>query len=313
MGLVGAGNNWFFTSYDRDSESGLDYAVARYYDSRTGTFCSADPLAGDPSDPQSWNRYPYGRNDPIDMTDPSGKSFGDFVGSLIHGVMEGLAFAFGGPAGYAWAKANAYAYDGGDFKPVGGFGGMALGSSWSGTPIMPSGGLTNGIQRALGMPTMDDVGGPIANMNKEDDVISNALQAPNLADCARAFFGSKFSFTRSNMPHIDATQTLGGATAGKTIESMVPATGRATVLIDKGTFAMKANDPFLRDTYLHEAANATAIQKFTSQQTAAVFRQPTRQRRAELGPRGLGPSNAQHNHPWDPDIGQQFEKCLHGK
>jgi RHS repeat-associated protein len=71
----GTGNNWLFTSYNRDSESGLDYALARYYDSRTGTFCSADPLAGSPGDPQSWNRYPYGRNDPIDITDPSGKSW----------------------------------------------------------------------------------------------------------------------------------------------------------------------------------------------------------------------------------------------
>jgi RHS repeat-associated protein len=70
----GTGNQWFFTSYDRDSESGLDYALARYYDSRTGTFCSADPLAGSPDDPQSWNRYPYGRNDPIAITDPSGKA-----------------------------------------------------------------------------------------------------------------------------------------------------------------------------------------------------------------------------------------------
>jgi RHS repeat-associated protein len=71
----GANNKFVFTSYQRDSESGLDYALARYYDSRTGTFCSADPLAGDPGDPQSWNRYPYGRNDPIDITDPSGKSW----------------------------------------------------------------------------------------------------------------------------------------------------------------------------------------------------------------------------------------------
>jgi len=62
-----------FTSYQRDSETGLDYALARYYDSRIGTFCSADPLAGSPDDPQSWNRYPYGRNDPIMMTDPNGK------------------------------------------------------------------------------------------------------------------------------------------------------------------------------------------------------------------------------------------------
>ena len=53
----GPGNKWFFTNYNRDSETGLDYALARYYDSRTGTFCSADP--------QSWNTYPYGRNNPI--------------------------------------------------------------------------------------------------------------------------------------------------------------------------------------------------------------------------------------------------------
>jgi RHS repeat-associated protein len=80
----GAANKLFFTSYDRDSESGLDYALARYYDSRTGTFCSADPLAGSPSDPQSWNRYPYGRNDPADITDPSGKSWeSDLVGGLL--------------------------------------------------------------------------------------------------------------------------------------------------------------------------------------------------------------------------------------
>lgn len=72
---AGQSNKWVFTSYQRDAETGLDYALARYYDSRTGTFCSADPLAGDPSDPQSWNRYPYGRNDPIDVTDPSGQSW----------------------------------------------------------------------------------------------------------------------------------------------------------------------------------------------------------------------------------------------
>ena len=67
----------------------LDYALARYYDSRTGTFCSADPLAGDPSDPQSWNRYPYGRNDPIDVTDPSGKHWWNWVLDIGIGAAVG--------------------------------------------------------------------------------------------------------------------------------------------------------------------------------------------------------------------------------
>ncbi|HWG20707.1 MAG TPA: RHS repeat-associated core domain-containing protein [Terracidiphilus sp.] len=86
----GATNKWVFTSYQRDSESGLDYALARYYDSRTGTFCSADPLAGSPDDPQSWNRYPYGRNDPIDVTDPSGKGWASWLLDIGLGVTVAL-------------------------------------------------------------------------------------------------------------------------------------------------------------------------------------------------------------------------------
>ena len=35
-----------FTSYERDGESGNDFAMFRYYSSRIGRFCSADPLAG---------------------------------------------------------------------------------------------------------------------------------------------------------------------------------------------------------------------------------------------------------------------------
>jgi RHS repeat-associated protein len=78
------------TGKERDAESGNDYFMARYYDSRTGTFCSADPLAGDPSDPQSWNRYPYGRNDPIDMTDPSGKHWWNWL--LDAGAIAAMVF-----------------------------------------------------------------------------------------------------------------------------------------------------------------------------------------------------------------------------
>ena len=314
----GARNKWFFTSYGRDAESGLDYALARYYDSRTGTFCSADPLAGSPGDPQSWNRYPYGRNDPIDVTDPSGKNWFHDLLYGIDGLLYALApFTMGATLPDAEGLSEFIGDDAAmnrlaNGQPPGAFGslggGMASGTSWNGTPIyMPN----RGIAGALGLPTMADVGGPIMNATNEDDVSSNALQAPNLVDCGHFFFGPKFRFTRSNMPHIDATQNLGGATAGRTIESMVPATGRATVLIDKGTFAMNANDPFLRDTYLHETANATAIQQFTNQQTAAVFVHPTRQLRAELGPRGSRPSDSQRRE-FDRDIGQQFEHCLLG-
>jgi RHS repeat-associated protein len=69
------GNEFEFTTYQRDAESGLDYAMARYYDSTAARFCSADPLGGQLDDPQTWDRYAYVRNDPVNLTDPNGESW----------------------------------------------------------------------------------------------------------------------------------------------------------------------------------------------------------------------------------------------
>lgn len=44
----GTTTKWMFTTYENDSETGLDYALARYYDPRTGGFWSADPVEGSP-------------------------------------------------------------------------------------------------------------------------------------------------------------------------------------------------------------------------------------------------------------------------
>lgn len=64
--------NYKFTGYERDSETGLDYAFARYYNSRLGRFMSADLLAGDIGNPQSLNRYAYVLNNSTNLTDPYG-------------------------------------------------------------------------------------------------------------------------------------------------------------------------------------------------------------------------------------------------
>lgn len=63
-----------FTGYERDSESGLDYAVARYYNNRHGRFTSVDPLTASATikNPQSFNRYSYALNNPYKFTDPLG-------------------------------------------------------------------------------------------------------------------------------------------------------------------------------------------------------------------------------------------------
>ena len=63
-----------FISYYRDTESDNDYALARSYVNRLARFLSADPagLAADSSNPQSWNRYSYVLDDPLNFIDPLG-------------------------------------------------------------------------------------------------------------------------------------------------------------------------------------------------------------------------------------------------
>ncbi|HEY0172370.1 MAG TPA: RHS repeat-associated core domain-containing protein [Pyrinomonadaceae bacterium] len=64
-----------FTGYERDPESGLDYAQARYYSSAMGRFTSPDAFWKDSQigDPQSWNKYAYVRNNPLSHVDPTGE------------------------------------------------------------------------------------------------------------------------------------------------------------------------------------------------------------------------------------------------
>ena len=68
----GPGTKWFFTTYERDAESGNDYAMARYDIGRLGRLSTPDPLAGDSLAPQSLNRYSYALNDPVSFLDPLG-------------------------------------------------------------------------------------------------------------------------------------------------------------------------------------------------------------------------------------------------
>jgi RHS repeat-associated protein len=71
-----------FTTFDRESVSGLDYAMARFYAGRDGRFMSPDKWGGDIGDPQSLNRYTYTQSDPINFIDPSGKCYQDAQGYL---------------------------------------------------------------------------------------------------------------------------------------------------------------------------------------------------------------------------------------
>jgi RHS repeat-associated protein len=75
-GSTGENNRKKFTGYERDSETGLDFAQARYNSSTMGRFTSPDPYSGSmsASHPQSFNRYAYVGNNPVNATDPTGLS-----------------------------------------------------------------------------------------------------------------------------------------------------------------------------------------------------------------------------------------------
>ena len=84
--ISGAGLWFGYTGkYERytDGTTGTVEMGVREYDPTIGRFISADPLKGNPSDPQTINRYPYVQNDPLTRYDLNGKlGIGDVTGWL---------------------------------------------------------------------------------------------------------------------------------------------------------------------------------------------------------------------------------------
>ncbi|NLZ27890.1 MAG: hypothetical protein GX887_02845, partial [Firmicutes bacterium] len=72
-----------FTGYERDGETGLDFAKARMFAGKLGRFSGADPLRSTMRVlmPQTLNRYTYVLNNPLRFTDPHGLyEFGSEMG-----------------------------------------------------------------------------------------------------------------------------------------------------------------------------------------------------------------------------------------
>ena len=107
--VVTASNKEKFGTYTRDQRTNLDYADQRYYSSGYGRFMTPDGFkaSGSAGDPASWNRYPYGQNDPVNAVDPDGRYLrtlnwdGGESGGLSNGFLSSILAGYGdgGPEG----------------------------------------------------------------------------------------------------------------------------------------------------------------------------------------------------------------------
>ncbi len=86
-----------FTGYQKDEESGLDFAEARMYNNRHARFTAVDPLlaSGKSANPQTFNRYVYVMNSPLNFTDPTGLQIATYTGP-VYASDKLKQFAVGG-------------------------------------------------------------------------------------------------------------------------------------------------------------------------------------------------------------------------
>ena len=178
MGHFPFGEKWynatndklFFTTYERDSESGNDYAMARYYASRLGRFLPPDALSGSIDDPQSLNHYAYVQNDAVNFLDPTGMYVAG-PGQCDNSVVQNC---LGGDGG-GWSEAAIFAFA---FTPTG----------WGEDgPIMGNLGALD----LLGPDPGQFYGGPM----DVGGLRGNALVALLNPDCANLFGGFKNAVT----------------------------------------------------------------------------------------------------------------------
>jgi RHS repeat-associated protein len=128
----GVVNPFQYTGREFDSETGLYYYRARYYDPVVGRFVNEDPLGIRLSDP---NVYLYAGANPVHNLDPFGTDWLDNVFNFIAGAGDSLTF--GGTAlvrrmmndGYDPADHCTRSYKGGEYTEIAVEIGLTLGSA----------------------------------------------------------------------------------------------------------------------------------------------------------------------------------------
>jgi len=106
--LTASKNKFGFTGYERDGETGLYNAKARYFDPQLGRFTAQDPHSGFIEMPETLNAYAYVHNRPTVYTDPDG----DIVPLVVAAVIGLKAAFYAGSAAFIGHTAyQKYKYD----------------------------------------------------------------------------------------------------------------------------------------------------------------------------------------------------------
>jgi RHS repeat-associated protein len=150
-----------FISKERNGETGLDYFGARYFSGAQGRFTSPDPkmFPHDITDPQSWNKYGYTRNNPLRYVDPDGADWQDRLKGAINAFTSnntaGVGRISGGNSDFRVGQAigDAVSTVTGTIETLAGTGGEVLGGALD---------LT-GVGAAVGVPITVVSAGAIAH------------------------------------------------------------------------------------------------------------------------------------------------------
>jgi RHS repeat-associated protein len=111
-------NRQKYAATERDNATGLDHTPWRKYENLAGRWTSPDPYGGSAKlgDPQTFNRYTYVQNDPVNLIDPSGlyeacvhKGMTNFLAKLA-GYSDDVASKLGHYAGDGKGGADSFKY-----------------------------------------------------------------------------------------------------------------------------------------------------------------------------------------------------------
>jgi len=101
-------NNYLYRGEQFDSDLGLYYLRARYYNPSTGRFLSRDPEDGKPWDLKTLHKYLYVGGDPINAKDPTGRDILFDFGIILDVVAQKTVPALVAMVGSGQAQFMAY-------------------------------------------------------------------------------------------------------------------------------------------------------------------------------------------------------------